>query len=58
MYMTADGKQQKYDFEAKEKGELQYIKIDDLKEKDGLVDDLIKGRKYNKDIDASQDVED
>ena len=28
------------------RGELQYIKVDDLKEKDGLVDDLIKGRKY------------
>ena len=39
-----DGKQQKYDFKAKDSGELQYIKIDDLKEKDGLVEDLIKGK--------------
>ncbi|HEY8888752.1 MAG TPA: hypothetical protein VIM70_00635 [Clostridium sp.] len=45
-----DGKQQKYDFEAVDKNDLQYIKIADLKEKDGLVDDLIKGRKYSKDV--------
>ncbi len=30
---AADGKQQKYDFESEDKGELQYIKIDDLKRK-------------------------
>ncbi|MGV8980395.1 hypothetical protein [Clostridium sp.] len=52
-----NGNQQKYDFEAKESGELQYIRIDDLKEKDGLVDDLIKGRKYIKDSDGNQDME-
>lgn len=54
----ANGKQRKYEFESKDKGELQYIKIDDLKEKDGLVDDLIRGRKYSKDIDGSKDVQD
>ena len=54
---AADGKQQKYDFEAPEKIELQYIKIDDLKEKDGLVDDLIKGRKYSEDTNISKDME-
>ena len=53
----ANGKQQKYDFEARDKGELQYVKIDDLKEKDGLVDDLIRGRKNSKDSDSSKDVE-
>ncbi|MGH4137469.1 hypothetical protein [Clostridium sp.] len=52
-----DGSQQKYDFQAKESGELQYIRIDDLKEKDGLVDDLIKGRKYVKDSDSSKGME-
>ncbi|MBU3111346.1 hypothetical protein [Clostridium lacusfryxellense] len=53
-----NGKQQKYDFNSKDKGELQFIKIDDLKEKDGLVDDLIRGRKYNKDVISSNDVQD
>ena len=52
-----DGSQKKYDFQAKESGELQYIRIDDLKEKDRLVDDLIKGRKYIKDSDISQGVD-
>ena len=55
---AADGKQQKYDFESQDKGELQYIKIGDLKEKDGLVEDLIRGRKYSKDNDGSKDIED
>lgn len=54
---NSEGKQQKYDFKAPEKTASQYIKIDDLKEKDGLVDDLIRGRKYNKDIDVSKDIE-
>lgn len=53
-----NGKQQKYDFNSKDKGELQFIKIDDLKEKDGLVDDLIRGRKYNKDVISSNDAMD
>ncbi len=52
-----DGKQRKYDFDAKDSGELQYIKTEDLKEKDGLVDDLIHGRKYSKDSDSKQAVE-
>jgi len=52
-----NGKQRQYDFESKDSGELQYIKIDDLKEKDGLVEDLIRGRKYSKDSGASQAVE-
>jgi len=55
---SADGKQQKYDFEAKDKGELQNVKIGDLKEKDGLVDDLVRGRKYSKDIETSKNLED
>ena len=54
---AADGKQQKYDFEAQDKMDLQYIKIDDLKEKDGLVEDLIKGRKYSKDIVGGNNIE-
>lgn len=54
----ANGKQLKYDFESVDKGEVQYIKIDDLKEKDGLVDDLLRGRKYNKDIEGSKDIVD
>ncbi|MCB2292322.1 hypothetical protein LGK95_02055 [Clostridium algoriphilum] len=56
VYAT-DGKQQKYDFESKDKGELQYIKIGDLKEKDGLVEDLIRGRKYSKDDNTSKNIE-
>ncbi|MBU3143925.1 hypothetical protein [Clostridium sp. CF012] len=52
-----DGKQREYNFETNDSGELQYIKIDDLKEKDGLVEDLVHGRKYTKDSDASQAVE-
>ena len=54
---SADGKQQKYDFEAQDKGELQHIKIGDLKEKDGLVEDLIRGRKYSKDINTKKIME-
>ena len=57
VYAT-NGKQLKYDFNSKDKGELQYIKISDLKEKDGLVNDLIRGRKYSKDNDGSKDIED
>jgi hypothetical protein len=53
----ADGKQQDYDFEAVDKGEIQNIKVEDLKEKDGLIDNLIRGRKYSKDIDVSLDME-
>lgn len=52
-----DGKQRQYDFETKDNGELQFIRIDDLKEKDGLVEDLIHGRKYSKESDDSQAVE-
>lgn len=55
---AADGKQQKYDFESIDKGEIQHIKINDLKEKDGLVEDLIRGRKYKKDDVAKKDSED
>ena len=52
-----NGKEQKYDFEAQERGELQYVKIDELQEKDGLIEDLTRGRKYSEDIDASKDTE-
>ncbi|MBU3158626.1 hypothetical protein KPL37_02410 [Clostridium frigoris] len=55
---SADGKQQKYDFEAVDKGELQHVKIIDLKEKDGLMEDLIRGRKYSKDDDTKNNIED
>ena len=55
---NSDGKPDTYDFEAQEKGEPQYIKVDDLKEKDGLLDDLIKGRKFTKDGDGSEYAED
>ena len=54
---TADGKQLKYDFNTKDIGELQYVKIADLLDRDGLVVDLIKGRKYIKDNASSQNVE-
>ena len=54
---SADGKQQKYDFESIDKGELQHIKIIDLKEKDGLMEDLIRGRKYSKDDNTKKDVD-
>jgi hypothetical protein len=54
---SADGKQYKYDFETPDKGDLQYVKTDELKEKDGLVDDLIRGRKISKDSDTSVDME-
>lgn len=56
VYAT-DGKQMDYDFEAEDKGELQYIKIDDLKEKDGVLDDLIYGKKYVKDTAGPTDLE-
>ena len=52
-----NGKEQQYDFEAQDKGELQYIKIDELKEKDGLVDKLIKGGKSSQDIDVKDNYE-
>jgi len=55
---SANGKQQKYNFDEVDKGELQLIKIADLKEKDGLVEDLIRGRKYSKDVETSKDIED
>jgi hypothetical protein len=54
---SADGKQKKYNFKAQEKEEIQSINIDELKEKDGLVDDLIKGRKNSKDSDTNEDME-
>jgi hypothetical protein len=54
---SADGKQKKYDFDAEDKGELQHIKVDDLKDKDGLVDNLIRGKKHNKDVDGSEYVD-
>jgi uncharacterized protein YxeA len=54
---SADGKEKKYDFDAEDKDELQYIKVDDLKDKDGLVDNLIRGKKYNKDVDGSEYVD-
>jgi hypothetical protein len=54
---AADGKQKKYDFDAEEKGELQHIKLEDLKEKDGLIEDLIRGKKHTKDGDGSEYVE-
>lgn len=54
---STDGKQLKYDFMAKDSGELQYVKIADLLEKDGLVVDLIKGRKYTKDSDTNKNVD-
>ena len=52
-----NGKEQQYDFEAQDKGELQYIKIDELKEKDGLVDKLIRGGKSSQDIDVNDNYE-
>ncbi|MCB2288987.1 hypothetical protein LGK97_04300 [Clostridium sp. CS001] len=53
----ADGKQSKYDFVTEDVGELQYIKLEDLKEKDGLVDNLIRGKKHTKDGDGSEYME-
>jgi len=52
-----DGKQKQYNFEERDNGELQYIRINDLKEKDGLVEDLIRGRKYVKDINEGNELE-
>lgn len=52
-----DGKQKQYNFEERDNGELQYIRLNDLKEKDGLVEDLIRGRKYVKDSNSSNDLE-
>ena len=52
-----DGKQRKYDFQTKDSGELQFIRINDLEEKDGLVEDLIRGRKYTKDINGTNIME-
>jgi hypothetical protein len=54
---SVDGKQKKYDFAAAEIGELQHIKLEDLKEKDGLVEDLIRGKKHTKDDEVSEYVE-
>ena len=53
-----DGNPEPYDFKAKEKREPQYIKVEDLKEKDGLVDNLIRGEKHTKDGDGSEYAED
>ena len=52
-----DDKQKQYNFEERDNGELQYIRLSDLKEKDGLVEDLIKGRKSVKDSNTSNDLE-
>lgn len=46
-----------HDFEAQEKGELQYIKIDELKDKDGLVDYLTRGKKYSEENDVINEIE-
>lgn len=54
---SPDGKQKQYDFDAEDKGELHHIKLEDLKEKDGLVDNLIRGKKHTKDGDGSEYVE-
>ncbi|MGH4050881.1 MAG: hypothetical protein ACREVX_05935 [Clostridium sp.] len=54
---TADGKQEKYNFNLQDKGELHLTKIEDLKEKNGLLDYLIKGSKFTKNIDGSNDME-
>jgi hypothetical protein len=54
---NVDGIQKDYDFEAEDKGELIYIKTDDLKEKDGVLDDLIFGKKYVKDAEGAIDME-
>ncbi|MGH4119815.1 hypothetical protein [Clostridium sp.] len=54
---VADGMQSNYDFEAEDKGKIIYIKTDDLKEKDGVLDDLIRGKKYVKDAEGAIDME-
>lgn len=54
---SADGKQKKYDFDEEDKGDPQHIKLDDLKEKDGLVENLIRGKKYTKDDEGSGSAE-
>lgn len=52
-----DGTQLQYDFEAEDKGESINIKSDDLKEKEGVLDDLILGKKYVKDAAETIDLE-
>ncbi|MBK5241633.1 hypothetical protein [Clostridium sp.] len=52
-----DGTQRDYDFETEDKGELIYIKTGELKEKDGVLDDLIFGKKYVKDTEGPIDME-
>jgi len=52
-----DGTQLKYDFEAEDKGEPINIKADDLIEKEGVLDDLIRGKKYVKDSPGTIDLE-
>jgi hypothetical protein len=52
-----DGTQLQYDFEAEDKGEPINIKLDDLKEKEGVLDDLILGKKYVKDAAETIDLE-
>jgi len=52
-----DGKQRQYNFESVDSGELRYKRIDELKEKAGLIKGLIRGTKSTKDIDSSQVLE-
>jgi len=54
---TADGMLKKYDFNVEDKIDLQYVKLDDLKGKDGIVESLIRGKKHTKDGDGSEYVE-
>ncbi|MCJ7690595.1 MAG: hypothetical protein MUO60_14950 [Clostridiaceae bacterium] len=53
----ADGTQKDYDFEAEDKGEVIYVKTDDLKDKDLVLEDLILGKKYVKDSEGPIDME-
>lgn len=54
---TADGMPKKYDFNVEDKIDLQYVKLDDLIGKDGIVESLIRGKKHTKDGDGSEYVE-
>ncbi|MEK6264044.1 MAG: hypothetical protein N2B06_04645 [Clostridium sp.] len=54
---AADGTQLQYDFEAEDKEEPINIKLDDLIEKEGVLDDLILGKKYVKDAVEIIDLE-
>ncbi len=51
----AQDNKQRYDFNAEEKGKPQHVRIDELNEKDGLVDDLTRGMKYHKDSDSNSE---